>query len=276
MGKRIIVTAGPTNERIDAVMKITNMATGSLGAKVAERLLENPEVERVFYIHNQMAKKPNYTAQDGRLTMVEVESTQDLLNTIRVLLRDRPNPIHAVIHSAAVGDYKGRYAARAEDIADEITRAVTAKFTGRERGTYSFEEIRDTVLNVMTNPNCVQDNRTKISSYEPNLMVMLDLTPKVISTIKTSSPDTMLIGFKLLENVSNNELFRVADRLRKKNQADYIIANDLARINGDNHWSMVIGEKGLVTECADKTEIAGVIEKLVFGETVEYRCYSDR
>jgi len=29
--KNIIVTSGPTNERIDAVMKITNMSTGALG-----------------------------------------------------------------------------------------------------------------------------------------------------------------------------------------------------------------------------------------------------
>lgn len=39
MKKRIIVTSGPTNEQIDAVMKITNMSTGALGSIIAETFL---------------------------------------------------------------------------------------------------------------------------------------------------------------------------------------------------------------------------------------------
>ena len=44
MRKNIIVTSGPTNERIDAVMKITNMSTGALGAIVADELLKEEEL----------------------------------------------------------------------------------------------------------------------------------------------------------------------------------------------------------------------------------------
>ena len=39
MKKKIIVTAGPTNERIDSVMKITNMSTGALGSVFVETFL---------------------------------------------------------------------------------------------------------------------------------------------------------------------------------------------------------------------------------------------
>ncbi len=39
MKKNIIITSGPTNEKIDAVMKITNMSTGALGAVVADTFL---------------------------------------------------------------------------------------------------------------------------------------------------------------------------------------------------------------------------------------------
>ena len=38
MPKTIIVTSGPTNEKIDDVMKITNMSTGMLGAIVADAI----------------------------------------------------------------------------------------------------------------------------------------------------------------------------------------------------------------------------------------------
>ena len=43
MKKNIIITSGPTNERLDAVMKITNMSTGALGAIVAEEFLQEEE-----------------------------------------------------------------------------------------------------------------------------------------------------------------------------------------------------------------------------------------
>ena len=43
MKKTIIITAGPTNERIDDVMKITNMSTGALGCNIAETFLEDKE-----------------------------------------------------------------------------------------------------------------------------------------------------------------------------------------------------------------------------------------
>ena len=38
--KRILITAGPTNEYIDEVMKITNMSTGRLGIELSKHYLE--------------------------------------------------------------------------------------------------------------------------------------------------------------------------------------------------------------------------------------------
>ena len=39
--KRILITAGPTNEYIDEVMKITNMSTGRLGIELTNNYLKN-------------------------------------------------------------------------------------------------------------------------------------------------------------------------------------------------------------------------------------------
>ena len=51
MKKRIIITSGPTNEQIDAVMKITNMSTGALGSTIAETFLRerSKNIEKVYY-----------------------------------------------------------------------------------------------------------------------------------------------------------------------------------------------------------------------------------
>ena len=95
-------------------------------------------------------------------------------------------------------------------------------------------------------------------------MVMLDLTPKVISRIKKLSPETNLIGFKLLEGVSEEELFDVASKLLKKNDANYIVANLLDRIGNGKHFAMIINKDGILTKCHTKQEIAENIAFLIF------------
>ena len=142
---------------------------------------------------------------------------------------------------------------RAEDLVEEILEEV-------ERGNLSREKL----MSIFENPRAVCNNDTKISSYEIHLMTMLTLTSKVISQIKQMSPNVKLIGFKLLEGVSKEELFEVADKLRRKNNAEYIVANDLAKIGKGKHWAMIIGKDGIVTECTNKKEIAKALEKLIF------------
>jgi len=254
MKKNIIIDAGPTNERIDAVMKITNMSTGALGSIIADTILEqfDEQVGNIFYISTKLSYKPRI--KSNKVKFLQVESTDDLLKTLEMLFSTYK--IDAIVHSAAVGDYKGRYVIRAEDIIEEI---VNSDFIS-----LSQDEQREKLLSIFKNPSAVCNHDTKISSYEQNLMVMLDLTPKVISRIKALSPNTMLIGFKLLEGVSEQELFDVATKLLKKNNADYIIANLLDRIGGGKHFGMVINKDGLVTKCETKPEIAQTIANIIF------------
>lgn len=252
--KNIIIDAGPTNERIDAVMKITNMSTGALGSIIADTILEQfgEEIENLFYISTKLSYKPRI--KSDKIKFLQVESTDDLLNTLEELFTTYK--IDAIVHSAAVGDYKGRYVIRAEDIVEEI---INSDFTQ-----LSVDEQREKLLNIFKNPSAVCNDDTKISSYEENLMVMLDLTPKVISRIKKFSPNTKLIGFKLLEGVSEEELFQVASNLLKKNNADYIIANLLDRIGNGKHFAMVINKDGILSKCSTKAEIANTISNLIF------------
>ena len=89
-------------------------------------------------------------------------------------------------------------------------------------------------------------------------MLFLKKTPKVISLVKTWNPDIMLIGFKLLANVSKDELFAVARTSLKKNKAHYIVANDLNEINGTQHHAYLLSEND-VTEAKTKSELAKLI-----------------
>lgn len=255
MGKNIIITSGPTNERIDAVMKITNMSTGALGNVVAETFLEDKydEIEKIFYISTKMSYKPRCVSE--KVELVTVESTQDLIEALKEIFAK--NKIDIIIHSSAVGDYAGKYVIRAEELVDEIWDKV-------QNASNKEEITKEILMDIFENPRSICNNDTKISSYEPHLMTMLQLTPKVISQIKKMAPEVTLVGFKLLEGVSKEELYEVASKLRQKNQADFIVANDLAKIGNGKHWAMILDENGIVTECNTKKEIAKGLEKLLF------------
>ena len=85
---------------------------------------------------------------------------------------------------------------------------------------------------------------TKISSYEKNLTVKLGLTVKLISHLKEWFPSSVLVGFKLLENVSKDYIIEVAKKLCIKNSMDYIIANDLSDLRKGNHISYLVNKEG--------------------------------
>lgn len=252
--KRIIVTAGPTNERLDAVMKITNMSTGALGAIIANEFLEknDKDIAKLYYLSTKLSRQPAYSP---KLQHIVIESTDDLLRELKRLLTTEK--IDAVIHSAAVGDYKGKYATTATMLAKEIATAFKEK-------NISQTELEARITEIIRNPQNIVDDNHKISSYEKDLMFKLDLTPKVISEIKKVSPNTSLYGFKLLDGVPHEELIEVANKLRIKNSADYIIANDLSQIGNGKHPAYFVGENGVDYTCEDKKEIAHTLRKVIF------------
>ena len=122
--------------------------------------------------------------------------------------------------------------------------------SGKDRGQPTNKVIKERkvtyeeILSILTNPNCKVNNDTKISSYEPNLTVKLTLTPKLISYLREWYPQSTLVGFKLLENVTKEHLIEVATNLCIKNNMDYIIANDLADLRKGNHVSFLVNKNG--------------------------------
>lgn len=253
--KNIIITAGPTNEKIDSVMKITNMSTGSLGSAIADTFIQDKddEIENIYFLSTKMTFKPK--TKSSKIKYVTIETTQDLIDALQDIFLTKK--IDLMIHTAAVGDYGGKYVIRAEDLIDEIWDTI--------QECESKEEItKGKLMSIFENPRAVCNNDTKISSYEPHLMTMFKLTPKVIGKIKLMAPDVKLVGFKLLDGVTKEHLFEVAYKLKEKNDADYIVANDLSKIGEGKHWAMIIDNDGIVAECNTKKDIAKELEKILF------------
>lgn len=86
----------------------------------------------------------------------------------------------------------------------------------------------------------------KVSSDRATWELRLKRTPKVIANLKTWSPDGLLVAFKLLYGVSDEELIAAAAALMERNRADLVIANDLKRIEGESHPALLIAPGGNV------------------------------
>ena len=223
---KILITSGGTTEKIDSVRGITNHATGTLGKYIAEAFLGKGY--HVTLVTTKEAVKP----KDHPLLTVQIITNVDsLLKTLEPLVKTHD----VFIHSMAVSDYTPVYMT---DL-NEVEQA---------------EHVSDLLKR--------QNTESKISSKEDYQVLFLKKTPKVISLVKSWNPDITLIGFKLLVNVSKEELFAVARDSLQKNKARFIVANDLTEINGNQHHAYLLDAEHSY-EANDKKEIANLIYERV-------------
>ncbi len=227
--KKIVITAGGTSEKIDNVRKITNSSSGKLGLTIANHLLKENDDLIIYYVCSKNSLRP----LDKRIKVIEIDGTISLKNKIENLLLNEK--IDYFIHSMAVSDYMTDYVTTIERIKASI------------KNTSNLEE-------AFSNIEIINGN--KISSYEDNLVIVLKQTPKIISIIKDLSPQTYLVGFKLLDGVSKEELISVAKKLRDKNKCDLVVANDLATIRNGEHIAYIIDKNNEIEESHGKDDIA--------------------
>ncbi len=231
--KKIVITGGPTNEAIDEVMKITNMSTGSLSTTLSELFL-NAGYRVTLILNNVVnSEKLEMNKNAGNLKLVWIENTQDMLDALE--RESREGQCDFIIHASAVGDYKADYTFLMEDLVSYVWSQI-------EKGCVNSEA--DLLEIMLKKENYQIDNSSKISSYQKNLTVKLGLTPKIISNLRKWYPDSVLIGCKLLENVSKEELYGVATKLCNKNQMDYIFANDLADLRNGMPARYLVSREG--------------------------------
>lgn len=219
---KILITSGGTSEAIDQVRSITNHASGRLGKIIAELALDRGH--EVTLVTTKQAVKPSKHANLHIITITNVDSLQV---TLEPLVRAH----HVLIHSMAVSDYTPVYMTDLVEL--EQTKDITELLQKR-------------------------NTENKISSKEEYQVLFLKKTPKVISSIKKWNPDILLVGFKLLVNVSKDELFAVAHESLQRNDADYIVANDLTDISDKEHVAYLISSSDTI-QARNKTEIAQLI-----------------
>ncbi len=225
---KIIITAGGTSEKIDDVRTISNSSTGSLGLAIGKAFLraaeETGRIDKIYYLHGKRAVYPEHEIVEP----IEIGGVLDLQDNLSKLLKEEK--IDAVIHAMAVSDY----------MVHQVT--TLEKLMGTE------------------DPEHVQDlSGNKISSDIDDLIIHMKRSPKVISIIKQISPETKLIGFKLLSGVPHEELIDVGYRLLQKNHCDFVMANDLHEIGKDFHKGYLIHPDKSYDSMNTNDEIAAMI-----------------
>ena len=96
-GRKVVVTAGPTRERIDPVRFITNRSSGKMGFAVAEAARDaGAEVVIV--------SGPVNVAAPAGVRRIDVESAEQMLQAVQAEIADTD----IFISSAAVSDYRAR------------------------------------------------------------------------------------------------------------------------------------------------------------------------
>ena len=240
MPENIILTAGGTSEPIDRIRSITNTSTGMLGRLIARELSKSDKVGRIFYIHGKKAVMPDCE----KVTPVPVESVENLLDAVNKLCSSYK--IDAVIHCMAVSDFRVRSVVSAE--------MLDKKAAG---GAFNPKEFFDSE-NLLS-----KYNKLPSSSGEP--VILLEKTPKVLPIFRQLLPDAVIVGFKLLDGVSHEELIDTAYRLLEKNGCDYVLANDYRTVEAGKHEGFLIdGDKKELHFCG-KQEIARGIAAAVAG-----------
>ena len=218
----ILITSGGTSEKIDRVRSITNHSTGRLGKIIAETFLDKGD--QVTLVTTPKAVRP---AAHPNLTIVQIENVAELLEILEPLVHTHD----VLIHAMAVSDYTPVYMTGLEAVAASPDMTEFLNKTNSE---------------------------SKISSQDDIQVLFLKKTPKIISLIKKWNPAIRLIGFKLLVNVTKEELLKTARASLIKNQAEIIVANDLTEISNQEHRAYLVG-KETVTKAQSKEEIAQLL-----------------
>ncbi|MBS7345712.1 MAG: bifunctional phosphopantothenoylcysteine decarboxylase/phosphopantothenate--cysteine ligase CoaBC [Caryophanon sp.] len=99
-GKKVVVSAGPTRERIDPVRFVTNFSSGKMGYAMAE-------AARDLGAEVVLVSGPVALAKPAGIRVVDVESAQHMLEAIEA----EYDTANIVVKTAAVADYRPKNAA---------------------------------------------------------------------------------------------------------------------------------------------------------------------
>jgi len=187
-GETILITAGPTREKIDPVRYLTNRSSGRMGYALAEAALRRGA--KVLLITGPTSITPPSQAEVTR-----VESAEQMREAVLKLLPEST----IVIKTAAVADYKPK---------------LQAPQKIKRKGALSLD--LEPTIDILAELSRKKTSQMIVGDLEPTIDILAELSRK-----KTSQ---MIVGFAAeTENVLENARKKLASKA-----LDAIVVNDVS------------------------------------------------
>lgn len=210
---KILITSGGTKIPIDRVRSITNMSKGTFGSRIADAFFnEGLKMFRYKNEHDILINKITFFMAKGS-KLPTLQSVND------EIYEDGYRPIEYVEYST-FDDYKnGIEKLLTEETYDIIVVAAAVSDYG--------------VANYYNG---------KYRSREDDMCIKLVKLPKILPIMRKLAPNSIICGFKLLVDSTEDELVEAMKKQIAESDVDLVIGNDLRDIKADNHSLMVISK----------------------------------
>ena len=201
-GKRVLVTAGPTQESIDPVRFITNHSTGKMGYAIAKMcMLRGAEVTLV--------SGPTSIAKPEFVHVVDVVTAKEMYEEVTKRAKDQD----IIIKAAAVADYRPKSVSsekmkkKDDDLAISMERTDDIlKFLGEHKKEHQF-----LCGFSMETENMLENSRKKLEKKHLDMIVANNLTVEGAGFAGDTNVVTIITG---LEEVSLGKMTKEETALR--------------------------------------------------------------
>lgn len=225
---KYIITSGPMEMEIDSVRKIENSSSGLLGVAIVEQLQQKGYSD-IVYIHTKGAAVP------ANVKKYVIKTHSELIEAFK---QENIGEC-TIIHAMAISDYKMGGSISLNELSNLIINNIT-----------NLKQEEDIKKLIKGNINVV----SKLSSSEDQVL-LFEKEVKVIDQIKRMNEEAILVGFKLLSNVTTKELLAVGRGIKNRANCDIVVANIKEEVSSVNHKAYIISDDEVV-EASTKKEIA--------------------
>ena len=190
-GRRVLVTAGPTQEAMDPVRYITNHSSGKMGYEVA-RAARNLGAE-VTLVSGQCGLKPPYGMET-----VSVVSAEDMYEAVT----SRAADCDYIVMAAAVADYTPAVTAEDKIKKKDDDMSIALKRTHDILKTVGERKSREQVLCgfAMETQNLLENARKKLEAKNADMIVANNLKVQGAGFAHDTNVATFILRDGLVEN----------------------------------------------------------------------------
>ena len=200
-GETVLVTAGPTREKIDPVRYLTNRSSGRMGYAIAEAALRRGA--RVLLVSG-----PTAIEAPGAAEVIRVETAEEMLAAVLKLLPEST----VVIKAAAVSDFRPK-AAAAQKIKREGEMTVQLEPTADILAEVARRKTSQIIVGFAAETENVLENaRKKLASKSLDAIVVNDVSREGVGFDSDRNAATIISQSEVVE-VPETSKWEVAHRV---------------------------------------------------------------